>query len=443
MTQEKILGRWDSIAISIGIVIGVGIFEVPQQIASFLDSGALILLAWLVGGLFSFAGALLYAELSSIYPTSGGDYIYLRECYGKCTAFLFAWSELLITRTGSVAAIALIFGKYTASLIDANLETIEKPLAIGIVIALTLSNLFGLKTGSRLQNLFTLLKVLALFIIFVAGVFLFSKFPSQTNFFAGPQDALKNGLFIAFTTSLVPILWTYGGWRDNVFLAGETKDAKKNLPFALLITCLTITLIYVILNFLYLYYVPLEKIAQSHFVATDLCLAIFGEGGAKFLASLIVIFCFGAINALILTGSRIAHAMANDNRFFGFLSIVDQRTNTPRRSILFNGIWACVLIYLIGKFENLLFFTGLAVWIFFGLTAICVMVLRRRTELDPDQFITPLYPAIPLLVAFVSLLLAISTFLEYPNESIQGSIIVLAGIPVYYLQKIKFAPANK
>lgn len=440
MSSTKILGRWDSVAISIGIVIGVGIFRVPSEVAGFLDSGIWILIAWFLGGVFSFLGALCYAELSSIYPSSGGDYVYLRECYGKCLAFIFAWSELLITRTGSVAAIALMFGEYSCSLFSASDNWI-KPLAVAIVIALTIGNLFGLKTGSLLQNIFTLAKLVALVLIFVAGSMVW-KAPatdfsiSTFNNFNGTTGF--GTLTMALMTALVPILWTYGGWRDNVFLAGETRDAHKSVPFALIITCLTVTLIYVFMNFLYLYHMPIDAVANSKLIATDLFRVLFGEGGAKFLEALVVLFGFGAINALILTGSRIAHAMADDNNFFAFLSKVDPNTHTPVRATIFNGIWACVLIYMIGKFENLLFFTGLAVWIFFALTALCVIIIRRRPkEKDTETFRSPLYPLIPLVVAFVSVLLAISAYQKFPHESFWGTVIVLSGIPVYFLQGVR------
>ena len=447
MSAHKILGRWDSVAISIGIVIGVGIFRVPSEVAGYLGSPLWILLVWLLGGIFSFIGALCYAELSSIYPSSGGDYVYLRECYGKALAFIFAWSELLITRTGSVAAIALMFGEYCCSLFNMGDSPI-KPLAVAIVIVLTITNLFGLKTGSRLQNIFTLAKLLALALIFIAGLSVWrapaSDF-SVANFSQYTGDTGGRALLFALMTSLVPILWTYGGWRDNVFLAGETREAHKSVPFALIITCLTVTVIYVSMNFLYLYHLPLATVATSKLIATDLFRVLFGEGGAKFLESLVVLFGFGAINALILTGSRIAHAMADDNVFFKFLSRVDPRTGTPVRATLFNGIWACALICLIGKFENLLFFTGLAVWVFFGLTALCVIVLRRRQHIadhGEESFKSPLYPLIPVTVALVSFLLAVSAYQKFPHESFWGTVIVLLGIPVFYLQHLKRSEAS-
>ena len=435
MQANKILSRWDSVAISIGIVVGVGIFKVPSEVASYIDSGFWILVAWLLGGIFSFAGALCYAELASVYPSSGGDYVYLRETFGKCTAFLFAWSELLITRTGSVAAIALMFGEYSASLVSAD-DSVVKPLAVAIVICLTFSNLFGLKLGSQIQNIFTVAKVLALFAIFTCGILVAGEPQTKFDFTALPNTPTT--FLFALTTALVPILWTYGGWRDNVFLAGETKDAEKSVPFALLTTCITVTLIYVGMNFLYLYHLPLDKVAQSHLIATDLFVAMFGPDSAKILEALIVLFGFGAINALILTGSRIAHAMADDNLLFNYLSKLHEKTHTPRRAIIFNGFWACVLIYMIGKFENLLFFTGLAVWVFFGLTAISVIFLRKRNDpLKQGGFKTPFYPLIPIAVAIVSMLLAISAYQKFPHESFWGTAIVLAGIPIYFAQRFK------
>ncbi len=431
MSDRKILGRWDSVAISIGIVLGVGIFRVPSEVANHLSSGVWILFAWVLGGIFSFFGALCYAELVSLFPKSGGDYIYLREAYGKVVGFLFAWSELLITRTGSVAAIALMFGEYLCALFAWEKGWI-KPTALAVIVILTLSNLFGLKQSSRVQNVLTITKISALILIIVAGVFS-AKAPA-TSFIMSDLTHPSYGVLMAVNLALVPILWTYGGWRDNVFLAGETKDAEKSVPFALLMTCVLITVIYSAMNLMYLWFIPVETMKTTPLIAAKLLEIVFGEAGAKLFECLIVIYGLGVINGLLITGSFLARAMSNDNPLFRYLEKTDERTGTPLRALIFNGVWSCVLVAT-GTFEMLLFFTGLWVWIFFAMVATAIIIFRRKKLMADQRFNMPGYPVIPLIVASVSLLLAWSTFNYLPTESLWGTVIVLAGLPFFYFQK--------
>ncbi|MBX9671280.1 MAG: amino acid permease [Candidatus Obscuribacterales bacterium] len=431
MSDRKILGKWDSVAISIGIVLGVGIFRVPSEVANHLSSGVWIIFAWVVGGIFSFFGALCYAELVSLFPKSGGDYVYLREAYGKVVGFLFAWSELLITRTGSVAAIALMFGEYLCALFSLD-KVLIKPAALLVIVLLTLSNLTGLKQSSRVQNVLTVTKVSALILIIVAGA-LSAKAPA-TSFVMSDLSHPSYSVLMSVCLALVPILWTYGGWRDNVFLAGETKDAEKSVPFALLMTCVIITVIYSAMNLMYLWYIPADTMKTTPLIAAKLLEIVFGEAGAKLFEGLIVIYGLGVINGLLLTGGFLARAMSEDNPLFKYLEKTDERTGTPLRALIFNGIWSCVLVGT-GTFEMLLYFTGLWVWIFFAMVAIAIIIFRTKKHMVEQRFHMPGYPVIPLIVAVVSLALAWSTFNYLPTESMWGTVIVLAGLPFFYFQK--------
>jgi len=431
--NRKILGRWDSVAISIGIVLGVGIFRVPSEVANHLSSGVWILFAWVMGGIFSMLGALCYAELVSLHPHSGGDYVYLKEAYGKVVGFLFAWSELLITRTGSVAAIALMFGEYCCSLFGMDRGLI-RPAALAVIAILTATNLLGLKQSSRLQNVLTVIKVVALVLIIVACAT--SARPPVTVFQLSELGHPDLKTLTAVCLALVPIMWTYGGWRDNVFLAGETKDAEKSVPFALLMTCLIITLIYGAMNFMYLTFIPVDVMKTTPLIAAALLKIIFGDIGAKLFEGLIIVYALGVINGLLLTGSFLAKTMSHDNPLFRYLHKTDERTGTPLRAIVFNGIWSCVLV-LTGTFEMLLFFTGLWVWIFFAMVAISIIIFRRRGYSATNRFQMIGYPLIPIIVASVSLLLAWSTVNYIPVESAWGTLLVLSGLPFFYFQNRK------
>ncbi len=448
---KPVLGRWDSVAISIGIVIGVGIFRVPKEVAEHIQSPAWIIFAWVVGGLFSFLGALCYAELAAMFPRSGGDYIYLKEAYGNVLAFLFAWSELLITRTGSVAAVALWFGEYLCALFSLT-DVFIRPVAVAIIIVLTMTNLFGLRQSSRLQNFLTITKVGALLLVIAAGAMAFHASANTFNIkdlldistaqvgqagqkiHALPGGASPPSPLVALFVALVPILWTYGGWRDNVFLAGETKDAKSSVPFALLITCLVVTVVYCLMNVLYLLYLPVATIKDSPLFAAEVLAGIFGSYGAKLFESLIVLYGLGVINGLLLTGSYLAQAMSEDNFLFNALSKTDPKTNMPVRALIFNGLWACLLT-VTGTFEKLMFFTGLFVWIFFALVAVSVMLFRFKKIGEQKILSGPASFIIPPIVALVSLALALSTAREFPTESIFGAIIVFSGVPIFLAQK--------
>jgi len=442
---RPILGRWDSVAISIGIVLGVGIFRVPKEVAVHLSSGVWILFAWVVGGIFSLMGALCYAELVSLFPKSGGDYVYLREAYGKAIGFLFAWSELLITRTGSVAAIALMFGEYLCALLSwegSALGEIEASLlirviAVAIIVLLTAMNLFGLRQSSRVQNVLTVIKVSALVLIVVAGCC--ANRPPATVFNVAELAQPNTNILLAVCLALVPIMWTYGGWRDNVFLAGETKDADRSVPFALLMTCVVVTVIYSAMNAMYLWFIPAETMKNSPLIAAKLLELVFGPVGAKLFEGLILVYALGVINGLLLTGSFLAKAMSEDNRLFQYLHKTDDRTGTPLRAIIFNGIWSCVLVAT-GTFEQLLYFTGLWVWIFFAMVAIAIIIFRVRGVAAEHRFNMPGYPVIPVVVTGISLMLAWSTFSYKPMDSLWGTLIVLSGLPFFFYQKRMAAP---
>ena len=259
--MKRVLTKWDSMAISTSIVIGIGIFRVPSDIARYLpDGGLVILLAWFVGALISGVGALCYAELSARFPENGGDYVFLREGYGKLVAFLYAWTELLIIRTGSIAVSSFLFADYACGFFSLP-KTATKLLAIGIVIILSILNFLGLQHIRKLQNVLTLIKVVALLLLILTG-FLSGK-GDLTRITAIPAQNLDWSFLSAFALALVPILWTYGGWQENTFAGGETSDAARSLPFALIGTVITVGITYILINALYLYMIPTEQMIAS------------------------------------------------------------------------------------------------------------------------------------------------------------------------------------
>lgn len=433
MELKRVLSRWDSIAISIGIVIGVGIFRVPAQIAQYLSYPPFILFAWILGGGISFIGALCYAELSASFPETGGNYIYLRKSYGPRIAFLFGWTELIVIRAGSIAAVSLIFSEYLGAFLS--LESIGiKPTAILIILILSFLNMIGLVYGKRIQTLMTWAKLIALMSIVLFGLFL--KKGNLSHFLEGAPDVFSVSLVSSLGLSMIPILWTYGGWHESVFVAGETREAEKSLPFILMTTIFIITLIYVFMNILYFYLVPPHKIANAPLIASDIFQILFGENGKRFLELLIIIYAIGCINAMIITGSRITYAMARDHRLFRYLGAEDPKFGTPLRSIGLNALLAVGFV-LLGTFEKLLFFTGVVVWFFFALVGGSLILLRRKFPQGKRPFSVPLYPWVPLLFIIICSALFLNTIIFYPIQSLIGLAIMLTGIPVFMISNLR------
>jgi len=423
---KRLLGRWDSIAITIGIVIGVGIFRVPAEVAKYLTSPTLIILAWLVGGIISLIGALCYSELSSSFPQTGGNYIYLRESYGRGISFLFGWTELLVVRTGSIAAVSFICGQYLQSFLTLDKLSV-KLIATSVVFILSFINMLGLRSGKIFQNLSTLAKALALIAIIILG--LLSRKGSLSNF-SPLQAALDKNILASFALALIPILWTYGGWHESTFVTEEIKNYRHTLPFSLITAIFIVTSIYVAINLAYIYLIPVREIANSELVASNMMQILYGAKGRKILEILVIISSLGCINGMIITGSRVTYAVACDNPIFRYLGEINPEHSVPSRSILINAIWSVVLIIL-GTFNQLLFFTGIVVWLFFALTVAGLFILRYKYPQRERPFKVLGYPFVPAVFVFICVALAINTVLFYPRESLFGLCILTSGVPVF------------
>lgn len=429
---RKILGRWDSVAIIIAIVIGVGIFRVPAEVAKYLNSPNLIVLAWLSGGLISLLGALCYAELSSSFPKTGGNYIYLRESYGLCVGFLFGWTELLVIRTGSIAAVSFIFAEYLQSFLYMN-KCLIKPIAIFIVSLLSFINIIGSRYGKRVLNVFTALKISALIVIIVLG---FISKKGDISHFHVVSTALNGGIFRLFGLALIPILWTYGGWHENTFMAGETKDARKILPFALTTGIFIVTTLYLAMNLLYIYLIPVKEMANTNLIASNALQILYGINGKKILEALVIVSSLGCLNAMIMTGSRITYAIAKDNIIFRYIGEVSAKYGTPHRAIIINAVWSIVLIIL-GTFNKLLFFTGALVWLFFALVAGGLFILRYKFPHIERPYKVWGYPLIPVIFIIICIALFINTMIYYPFQSFVGLCLAMTGIPIFIISQKK------
>jgi len=428
---KRILNKWDSIAIVIAIVIGVGIFRVPAEVARYLHSPKMILLAWLVGGLIVMLGALCYSELSSSFPKTGGNYIYLKQAYGPGVGFLFGWAELLVIHTGSVAAVSFVAAEYLGKFLNIDIGFV-RPIAIGIVVIVSLINIFFFCYGKKVQNTITAAKILAVVAIIALGFIL--RKGHMANFQIVAQN-LKDGNYLSmFALALIPILWAYGGWHENTFLSGETKNPTKTVPFALITGVSVVILLYLAMNTLYIYMIPAYETPNFPLIASEVLTRLSGAWGAKILDLIIVIFSLGTINAMVITGSRITYAMSVDNPVFSYIGDINNKYATPHRAIALTSVWSIILIAW-GSFNKLLFFTGILVWLFFALAVFGIFILRRKFPKKERPHKVWGYPVVPIAFILICIVLFLNTLISYPVQSIIGLLILLSGLPVYLFSK--------
>jgi len=408
MHSKKQLGFWDSVAINIGIIIGVGIFRAPGEVARYLDSPNWILLAWVLGGIVALFGVFCYAGLSSRYPETGGTYIYLREAYGRGVSFLFGWIEFSIIRAGSIAAVSYIFTTYLGNFFPFTEET-QRWVTVGVVVIFTAFNVIGLRTGANIQNSLSLLKIVAIFFIASAIFAVIKNPPAQT----GEVVSRGMGNLAGIAPALIPILWSYGGWHQSTYLSGEFRDTKKALPLSLIASIGAVAAIYFLMNAAYLRALSPGEMLEAKTIASDIFGNLFGPQGQILITIAVLISASGALNSTILTGGRIPFAVARDYPRLSWLAKVDRRFDTPIHSIVITSVWASVLV-LWGNFEQLLFFYAFANWLVFALIGISVFILKKR---DGSLSVTG-YPVIPILFIASCVWICITTIQHAPQAAL-------------------------
>jgi APA family basic amino acid/polyamine antiporter len=437
----RVLSLWDVIMIVVGGVIGSGIFLSPSEIAAAVPAPLLMLAVWVVGGMFSFFGAVAFAELGAAMPEAGGIYVYLREAYGPLLSFLFGWTLFLVIDSGSIATLAVAFShNMLPRFVD--MTRFEKQLiAAGFVAFLGAVNYIGVRWGSRLQNLMTYIKMGAIGIVVVA-VFFFTKGQGHpANFVEPGPGPLNLGLLEAFGIGLIASLWAYKGWEAATYNAGEVKNPRKNLPLGILIGTGAVIVIYIIANLAYLYILPVGKIAASEGrVALDVMQIVTGPFGASLIAFLILFSILGAANQNMLTSPRVYFAMARDGMFFKRIAECHPKFLTPHVSIIAITVWSIILT-LTGTFKQLFTYVIFGEWIFFGLTVAAVIVLRKkRPDLD-RPYKTWGYPVTPAIFVLASVYVAAMALRSSFMNAMFGLLIICLGIPAYLYWKGKLDKA--
>lgn len=443
------LNLFDSTMLVMGAAIGSGIFLTTGLIAQDLPDANWILLVWLVGSVLSLFGGLSFAELGAMMPSAGGQYIYLREAYGRPVGFLYGWTNFLIAHCGGVAAISVGFAEYLSyffpqlSLQSYFWEGRSVHLSYGQLTAvlsiagLTVVNYFGIRSGSLVQNFFSALKIAAILLLVIGGLF-FARLSPDADAVADAALNMPGGfsLLSAFGISLIAVLWTFDGWYAVNCVASEIRNVKRNLPLSLILGISLIGMIYLLVNLFYVQTLPMNELQGVTRVGEKAASNLFGAAAGSFLSALILISIFGCLSATIIYGPRIFFAMANDGLFFKSMAKAHPRYHSPANAIVWQGVWSSLLC-LSGTYEQLFTYVMFVLIFFYGATTFAVIVLRRtRADLQRPYRVWG-YPLTPLLFTLAMLWIMISTVVERPLEAVVGIGVVLSGVPVYYYWRRK------
>jgi basic amino acid/polyamine antiporter, APA family len=436
------LNLFDAIMIVMGGIIGSGIFINPYVVARQVHTPVLILGAWAIGGAVALLGALVYAELAARMPSAGGQYAYLREAYHPAIAFLYGWVLLLVIQTGGMAAVAVTFAKYLRTMAPITIS--ESWIAALALAALAIINCLGVRAGSTVQSILMLMKIAAIAALVVVGVAYAPADPSGTTLRPILDRPPSLNLLAAMGAALIPVFFAYGGWQTTNFIAAEVRDPRRNLPRALIYGVIGVILLYLGVNFVCVRVLGPAGLAANTTPATEVVSRAFGQTGTRLLAIAITISTLGFLSQSVLTAPRVYFAMARDGLFFRSVAWLDARHHVPVVAILLQAVCA-IVIALSGKYEQILNYVVSMDFLFFGLTATCIFIFRRRdarvaasdpttanSQNGPAGFRMPGHPFTTIIFIAMSWLVAANTIEKYPRHTLIGMAILAAGVPVYF-----------
>ncbi|RTZ96256.1 MAG: hypothetical protein DSY36_01105 [Candidatus Neomarinimicrobiota bacterium] len=428
---ERVLSLLDATMINVGGVVGSGIFMVPATVAFFTGSASLFFLVWILGGIVSLFGALSVAELGAAMPQAGGQYVYLNEAYGPIWGYLYGWSAVAVINTASIAAVGVAFSEYLGFFFPISDASI-KGIAVGTIVLLTIINIVDVKSGAWFQNLFTLSKLGAIFGIILLGLVM----EGGTNQNLSPifSDKPFIGLIGPLGLAMVSVLWTFDGWIFITYVAGEVKNPGRNIPLSLIFCMLIVVSVYLLLNYVLLFILGFTGMNGSERVVSDAASVFLGNKGAAVVTLIILISLIGANNGFVLSSARINYAMARDKLFFNQAAQIHSRFKSPANALIIQCVWACLLTFT-GTFNQLITYIIFTSWIFYGMSAGAVIILRKKKPDMDRPYKTPAYPWIPIIFIFFAIFLTINTIMEAPRDATIGAGIILAGLPLYYYWK--------
>jgi APA family basic amino acid/polyamine antiporter len=433
------LGVSQACAVVVGTIIGSGIFLVPAEMMQAVGSAKLVDLAWLVGGLLSFFGALTYAELGAMKPLAGGEYVYVRDAYGPLAGFLYAWTWFLIAKPASIATVATgivrILGTFSVFSFFGN-PIISQPFVItyGQIVAIAAAvlisglNYLGIKKAGEFQLIFTILKIgIILAIVFVG----FTYASGGWNHFSGRYSAAQGGV-AGFMAALVAALWAYDGWNDLTMVSEEIRQPERNIPIALIVGVAAVGALYMLVNAAVQFVLPSGAIAASARPASDAIGLVWGPIGASVVSAAMALSMLVTMNGTIMSGARVPFAVARDGYFFSALSEVHPRFHTPSVAIIVQAALSIILLLLGGSFRQFFSLAIFAEWLFYMIAASTIFVFRRRDPQGPRPYRVWGYPVVPMLFVLASAMLLYYTFTDNLRNSALGCLVILAGVPVFY-----------
>ena len=445
------LSLLDSVLLLVSGIIGSSIFLTAKDIAGPLPNPTLFFLVWVLGGVISLCACVAFAELGSMFPDSGGQYIYLREAYGDLVAFLYGWMLFTVGNGGSIAALSVASAAYMGNIIPFISQQhvifslagmpFTRAHAIGLVLIATLTcvNVFGLRWGALLTNVSTWTKFSAMAVFVVLG-FAIGK-GHWSNFTAQAPGGLSMGLSAgqlvsAFGIGLIAVFWAYDGWVYITWVAGEVKDPRRNVPLAMVLGVLAVGTIYLAMNMTYVYAMPLNEIAKYETIAHAAATRLFSPAAAVWLSAMIAISCFSAAAACTLSGSRVYLAMAQDGVFFRRMAVIHPKWRTPAFSLIGQGIWGAVLT-MSGRYDQLYTYVIFGMVLSYTLTVIGLFVLRWKRPDVPRPYRCSGYPWLPAIYILVGVTWTLNTIIQRPTEALGSAAIVLVGVPGYLYWKRK------
>lgn len=459
MAEEKIqlvrgLTLTDTTALVVGTVIGTGVFLKTAIMAQDVGSPMLVLAAWVAAGLLSLAGALTYAELGAMLPHAGGEYVYLRQAYGETTAFMFGWMRFAVAGSGSIAILGTGFATFLSAVFPLKTVWMERQftfigqtinwrlgtlqvVAVAVILIFAAVNCLAVALGGKVQSALTVLKIAGIIVV-VGGVFFFSSGASWDHLAAPAVMSGPMGGAAAFGTAMMAALWAYDGWNNMPMAAGEVQNPGRNIPRALILGMIAVTLIYCVANLAYFYALPFGEILTSSStryrdalpVATKAAQTFLGDYGGRLVSIAFILSAMGALNGSILANARVPYAMARDGVFFAPMARLHATSRVPVWAIMIQACWACVLA-LSGTFDQLTDYVIFASWIFYGLVTSSVFVLRRKMKEAERPYRTVGYPLVPLVFVVVAGWLVVNSLFTRPVEAFVGLGLIVMGLPLY------------
>ncbi len=429
---KRQIGLYAATAITVGNIVGSGIFKSPNSVAQFLDQAPAMIAVWVVGGMLSLCGSLALVELAVAQPKTGGLYVFIREGFGDAWAFTFGWANLWVIKPTLIAAITFVFAEYFCDAVGLP-RGVLLPVGCAAILLLTGINALGAREGAGTASLFTTLKVLGIAALCVAAFAL----PHSGPLADAPAATLRvaRPLLLALVLAMIPVLFAYDGWTDATYVGGEIVEPKRNLPIAILWGTALVIAIYVVTNLAYFRVLTPGEVAAYPVVGAETMRRLLGPWGSRALAVLVAVSAFGTVNGAILTGPRVTLAMAADGLLWTPLAHVDPRRGSPDRALWLQAALACLWLWIASSFEDVSGWFVTTMWLFYGVTTAALFVQRRRERESGrrlSEYRTPLYPLTPILFILVTVAIIASDLSASGWRAAAGVIIAALGFPVYF-----------